>query len=237
MRTTVRFKTLIAVAAATALLVAPATVWAIDRFTDVPDTNVFHNDIKWLADNGVTLGCNPPTNDRFCPTDAVTREQMAAFMRRLAENQVVDAETALIAAEALEAANADNLDGLDSEDFVTTRGDAELRGAAYVNGSTVAIEDSTGIVDSVTQSVTGEYIVHLTENVGFPFINVTSVNILGVHCNWAFNGSDAIPRFEVLCKKTSDGSAADASFTVTIWDNPTGIAGSGSADPSAGLDG
>ena len=35
-----------------------------------------------LAQAGITRGCNPPTNDRFCPTDFVTRGQMAAFLRR-----------------------------------------------------------------------------------------------------------------------------------------------------------
>jgi hypothetical protein len=31
---------------------------------------------------GVTLGCNPPTNDEYCPDDLVTRGQMAAFLKR-----------------------------------------------------------------------------------------------------------------------------------------------------------
>jgi hypothetical protein len=79
--------------ALTIVLVAPATVWAADTFTDVPESNVFHDDIAWLAEAGVTRGCNPPDNTRFCPEDNVTREQMAAFMRRLAENGVVDAAT------------------------------------------------------------------------------------------------------------------------------------------------
>ena len=71
----------------------PLGAWASHQFTDVPDSNVFHADISWLADAGVTKGCNPPANDRFCPSDPVTREQMAAFMHRLAINQVVDADT------------------------------------------------------------------------------------------------------------------------------------------------
>ncbi len=98
------------VIAITAAFVAPTAVWAADRFTDVPDTNVFHSDITWLADAGVTLGCNPPDNTLYCPSDNVTREQMAAFMRRLAENQVVDAATAV---------DADTLDGLDSTVLAT----------------------------------------------------------------------------------------------------------------------
>ena len=48
---------------------------------DVADDNVFKADIQWLADAGVTKGCNPPANTEFCPEDNVTREQMSAFMR------------------------------------------------------------------------------------------------------------------------------------------------------------
>jgi hypothetical protein len=46
------------------------------------DGSVFEGDIDRLATAGVTLGCNPPENDRFCPNDMVTREQMAAFLNR-----------------------------------------------------------------------------------------------------------------------------------------------------------
>ena len=83
----------LAVVLVTVLVAAPATVLASHTFTDVPDSNIFHDDIAWLADAGVTLGCNPPANDQFCPDGVVTRAQMAAFMRRLAEGQVVDAAT------------------------------------------------------------------------------------------------------------------------------------------------
>ncbi len=85
-----RLRILLVFVVALAVL-APVAASASHTFTDVPDTNVFHGDISWLADAGVTLGCNPPANDQFCPSDSVTREQMAAFLRRLSENQVVDA--------------------------------------------------------------------------------------------------------------------------------------------------
>ncbi len=39
-------------------------------------------DIEWLAEAGITAGCNPPVNDRFCPDAYVTRGQMAAFLVR-----------------------------------------------------------------------------------------------------------------------------------------------------------
>ena len=52
-----------------------------DRFGD-DDTSIFEADIEAIAAAGVTFGCNPPTNDRFCPDDPVTRGQMAAFLSR-----------------------------------------------------------------------------------------------------------------------------------------------------------
>ncbi len=50
-------------------------------FIDI-EGSVFAKDIAWLRDQGITKGCNPPTNNRFCPSDPVTRGQMAAFLVR-----------------------------------------------------------------------------------------------------------------------------------------------------------
>jgi hypothetical protein len=44
--------------------------------------HTFEGDIEWLADQGITAGCNPPTNNRYCPNDYVTRGAMAAFLVR-----------------------------------------------------------------------------------------------------------------------------------------------------------
>ncbi|MDH4309669.1 MAG: GerMN domain-containing protein, partial [Acidimicrobiia bacterium] len=54
---------------------------ATDRFAD-DDGSVFEGDIEALAAAGVTVGCNPPTNDRFCPDNPVTRAEMATFLMR-----------------------------------------------------------------------------------------------------------------------------------------------------------
>jgi hypothetical protein len=50
-------------------------------FNDVGDSP-FASDIAWLSATGITKGCNPPANDRFCPDASVTRGQMAAFLHR-----------------------------------------------------------------------------------------------------------------------------------------------------------
>ncbi|MGH8934785.1 MAG: S-layer homology domain-containing protein, partial [Acidimicrobiia bacterium] len=47
------------------------------------DGSVHEADIATIAALGITKGCNPPANDRFCPKDPVSREQMAAFLTRM----------------------------------------------------------------------------------------------------------------------------------------------------------
>jgi hypothetical protein len=78
---------------AAALVYTAAPVGASDRFDDVPDTHTFHNDIGWLADEGITIGCNPPGNTLFCPDDSVTRGQTAAFFVRALDLTSTDGAT------------------------------------------------------------------------------------------------------------------------------------------------
>jgi hypothetical protein len=76
------------IAAAVAVVIAlPVAVIAAHSFDDVPDSNQFHNAIGWMQENGITVGCNPPANTQYCPEDNVSRQQMAAFMFRLAQTQ------------------------------------------------------------------------------------------------------------------------------------------------------
>jgi hypothetical protein len=87
-------------------LVFAAPVLAFDRFTDV-GPGPHHDDISAIAAAGITQGCNPPTNDQYCPADFVRRDQMGSFLARaagLGANPPV--------------ANADKLDGLDESAFL-----------------------------------------------------------------------------------------------------------------------
>ncbi len=54
-------------------------VTTVDYFDDDDARPTHEADINRLAASGITGGCGPR---RFCPTDLVTREQMAAFLRR-----------------------------------------------------------------------------------------------------------------------------------------------------------
>jgi hypothetical protein len=52
-----------------------------DRFRD-DDGHIFEAAIEKIAAQGVTVGCNPPANDRFCPDQKIKRDQMATFLTR-----------------------------------------------------------------------------------------------------------------------------------------------------------
>ena len=70
---------------------------SIDFIDD--DWSVFESDIEALAAAGITRGCNPPDNDRFCPNDPVTRGQMAAFLHRaltLPDDAAADEPTGIL---------------------------------------------------------------------------------------------------------------------------------------------
>ena len=56
----------------------------IDFFVD-DEGSVFENAINKIAAAGITQGCNPPANTRYCPTNRVTRGEMAAFIKRSVE--------------------------------------------------------------------------------------------------------------------------------------------------------
>ena len=66
------------------VLVVPvvSSAQSVPEFEDVGATHQFAAAITWLASEGITRGCNPPSNDRFCPNYHVTRGQMAAFLHR-----------------------------------------------------------------------------------------------------------------------------------------------------------
>jgi hypothetical protein len=52
---------------------------AVATFVDVPTGSQFFAEVEALADTGITAGC---TATQFCPGNAVTRLQMAAFLAR-----------------------------------------------------------------------------------------------------------------------------------------------------------
>lgn len=52
-----------------------------DHFSD-DENSIFEADINAIAEAGITRGCNPPLNSRYCPNDDVDRGAMAALLVR-----------------------------------------------------------------------------------------------------------------------------------------------------------
>ena len=53
-------------------------------FLDVPTGSIFYSAVENVLHNGVTAGCGA---DTYCPTDAVTRQQMAVFLLKAKEGE------------------------------------------------------------------------------------------------------------------------------------------------------
>ncbi len=62
----------------------PAGSTGVGFFVD-DNGNVHEANINEMYRRGITRGCNPPANDRYCPNDKVTRGHIAAFLRRYLE--------------------------------------------------------------------------------------------------------------------------------------------------------
>lgn len=159
-----RIRALLIVGIAIALMV-PAMAFASHTFTDVTDANIFHDDISWLADAGVTAGCNPPTNDQFCPGDNVSRQQMAAFMRRFAK--YIDAEdgtpgqadNATTADSATTAGDADTVDGMEAAELMSTATGTFREGANGTDVLTVIADTQTELGTITLDAANGPYAV------------------------------------------------------------------------------
>lgn len=117
-----------------------ASAVASHSFLDVPEDHLFHGDIEWMKDTGVTRGCNPPANTNYCPEDYTTRGEMAAFFHRFSTSGVLNAGTldGLDSTDFLgkdeKAADSDLLDGKDSTEFLTKAEAAELGGVPGPQG-------------------------------------------------------------------------------------------------------
>lgn len=68
-----------AVGLALVIAAAPMVALAAATFADVPEGAPFYFDIENVAGAGIASGCG---NGNYCPTQSVTRGQMAAFLAR-----------------------------------------------------------------------------------------------------------------------------------------------------------
>lgn len=177
-----------------AALLLPAGAWAAHSFSDVPDSNIFHDDIEWLADTGVTLGCG---DGKFCPGDSVTREQMAAFMRRLSTNQVVDAKEVY-----------------GGTAWMWAQTTSPTLDAPITADATYAY-NSEGAAITYTRTAVGRYVVTFPGWGTIGHSQVSTYASAGVNCQNSGWGGGTV---RVACYD-STGSLADGRFTVLLMGN------------------
>jgi hypothetical protein len=72
----------------------PSSYPPVPYFTDVPSSHPYFPWIQKMKQLGITSGCAPAG---YCPTDAVTRGQMAVFLERGEFNQLLSANTPIVA--------------------------------------------------------------------------------------------------------------------------------------------
>ncbi len=62
-----------------------------DFFTDDNDTT-FEGDINAIRADGITLGCNPPLNDAYCPSRKISRQEFATMLTRAFDLPATDVD-------------------------------------------------------------------------------------------------------------------------------------------------
>ena len=139
---------LVAVLGAVLLLaLVPLAALADTPFTDLNAGSVHNANIDAIYNAGITTGCFPlpDSNPRYCPNDAVTREQMASFLARAAglggNPPVANAQTAQTAA------NATQLGGLAASGYATR---AQTRAISLLNGTATFASNAPWLSDPLT---------------------------------------------------------------------------------------
>lgn len=150
---------LIAIVLVTSLAVG-GVAYAAHDFTDVPDAHPFHDDISWMASSGVAEGFDDGT---FRPTQAVTRQSLAAMLHRLSGDvvgapRVVDAKT-LADRTAADFDNAQTLNLQTNEQL-----QPEVRYATTTFETTVANSATPTPIMTVPAVVPGTYVVSVSSN-------------------------------------------------------------------------
>lgn len=124
----------------------PAT--DLDAFTD-DEASIFEQDVDRLAAAGITRGCNPPRNDRYCPRDPVTRGEMAALLVR-----------------ALDLPAADDGDRFRDDDTSLFEADIEaLAQARITRGCNPPADDRFCPRDAVTRAEVASFLVRALDDV------------------------------------------------------------------------
>jgi len=121
------------------LVLTPLSLLAANPFTDLQSGSVHNANIDAIYNAGITTGCAP--NAQYCPTDVVTRQEMASFLARAAglgtNPPVANAKTAQTAT------NATQLGGVAAANYVQTNSSATLANLTVTGAINTAFTSGT----------------------------------------------------------------------------------------------
>src|SRR5262249_53761139 len=135
---------------------------AQQRFVDVPPSNPFYAFIEQMAVRKITLGCsaNPP---QYCPSDPVTRAQMAAFLTRAFDTQINFAPAVFAGPnQTIWLPDSANLTGTVSDDGLPGCGGLTVSWSEVSGPGNVSFGNSNSLSTTVGFSAPGSYVLQLS---------------------------------------------------------------------------
>lgn len=193
-----RFLSLGLVALLAALL--PLSLLAANPFTDLVPGSVHNPNIDAIYNAGITTGCVP--NEQYCPTDLVTRQEMASFLARTAGiggnppvTNAKTAQTADTATNAANAANANTIGGYGPSGLVRV-----ARGSGVIFPNTVPVGTTPTTVGAVTITAPGP-----------GFVLVTGVGVVR-----SFDASTSVE----MTLREAGGAQVSTGITAAVGTNP-----------------
>jgi hypothetical protein len=192
----------------------PLATLAANPFIDLVPGSVHNANIDAIYNAGITTGCVP--NAEYCPTDLVTRQEMASFLARtagLGSNppvanaatavNAVNAQSAVNAQNATSAGNADTLDGYDANGLVRV---------ARGTGGTALI---TATLGGTAQYQTGASLTLAVPGPGFVLVTgASTAATASTTCNGS-NGGRACT-FAARLRDTGAGGSASPYLTTVV---------------------
>ena len=194
------------------LALTPLGLLAANPFTDLTG-GVHDPNIDAIYTAGITTGCGPTS---YCPTDTVTRQEMASFLARTAglgtNPPVANAKTAQTATNAASAGNAAQLGGIAAANYVQTNNPALPIAYATVSSAGTKLTGSSNV--SVIKSATGKYTVTIAGEAFFYTSYATSATILG---NPGVIDIDSVGGKMIVETYNVAGTATDQTFAIVVF--------------------
>lgn len=199
------------------VVLTPLATFAANPFTDLQAGSVHNANIDAIYNAGITTGCAP--NVAYCPTDLVTRQEMASFLARTAglgtNPPIANAKTAQTATLATNATNATNAIHATS---AANAGNANTVGGLAPNGLVRVARASVLSIGSALPTTSP-----ITAQITAPAAGFVLVN--GTTNPFAFSSGNTCPCQAVARLHHIQGNTQSLDAIVYLPNTPSGSSG------------